>query len=50
MPDDEDFKELFTRLITIYELAPDVADELLQSILLILCDAMDEAEDEESRC
>ena len=34
--EDENFKELFQRIVNRYELAPDVAAELLQKILKIL--------------
>ena len=34
--EDANFKELFQRIVDRYELAPDVAAELLQRILLIL--------------
>ena len=34
--EDENFKELFQRIVDRYELAPDVAAELLQRILAIL--------------
>ena len=34
--EDANFKELFQRIVDRYELAPDVASELLQRILAIL--------------
>ena len=47
MTDDDDFKELFFRLISVYELAPDVADILFQRIIRCFCE-VDEVEEERS--
>ena len=41
--EDSNFKELFQRIVDRYELAPDVAAELLQRILAILKNTEDEA-------
>ena len=42
--EDKEFQELFQRIVDQYELAPDIAEELLQRILNILshCDPEDE--------
>ena len=42
--EDKEFQELFQRIVDQYELAPDIAEELLQRILNILshCDSADE--------
>ena len=42
--EDKEFQELFQRIVDQYELAPDIAEELLQRILNILsrCDPTDE--------
>lgn len=42
--EDKEFRELFQRIVDQYELAPDVAEELLRQILkiLLLCDPADE--------
>ena len=42
--EDKEFQELFQRIVDQYELAPDIAEELLQRILNILsyCDPADE--------
>ena len=42
--DDKDFRDLFRQIANLYELAPDIAAELLQRILNILphCDPADE--------
>ena len=34
--DDEYFKQLFERIVEVYQIAPDTAEELLQRILEIL--------------
>lgn len=41
--EEANFKELFQRIVDRYELAPDVAAELLQRILIILKSSEDEA-------
>lgn len=41
--EDANFKELFQRIVDRYELAPDVAAELLQRILAILKNSEDES-------
>ena len=42
--EDQEFRELFQRIVDQYELEPDIAEELLQRILNILshCDPADE--------
>ena len=41
--EDTNFRELFKRIVERYELAPDVAAELLQRILAILKNTEDES-------
>ena len=41
--EDKKFKELFQRIVDRYELAPDVAAELLQRILAVLKNTGDES-------
>ena len=42
--EDKEFRELFLRIVDQYELAPDIAEELLHRILNVLwnCDPGDE--------
>ena len=47
--EDANFKELVQRLVDQYELAPDVATELLQRILTILKNTEDEALQSDSK-
>ena len=47
--EDANFKELFQRIVDRYELAPDVAAELLQRILAILKNTEDEALQSDSK-
>ena len=47
--EDAKFKELFQRIVDRYELAPDVATELLQRILTILKNTEDEALQSDSK-
>ena len=47
--EDANFKELVQRLVDQYELAPDVAAELLQRILTILKNTEDEALQSDSK-
>ena len=47
--EDENFKELFQRIVNRYELAPDVAAELLQRILAILKNTEDESLQSDSK-
>ena len=46
---DANFKELFQRIVDRYELAPDVAAELLQRILAILKNTEDESLQSDSK-
>ena len=47
--EDANFKELFQRIVDRYELAPDVAAELLQRILAILKNTEDETLQSDSK-
>ena len=47
--EDANFKELFQRIVDRYELAPDVAAELLQRILAILKNTEDESLQSDSK-
>ena len=47
--EDANFKELFQRIVDRYELAPDVASELLQRILAILKNTEDESLQSDSK-
>ena len=47
--EDANFMELFQRIVDRYELAPDVAAELLQRILAILKNTEDEALQSDSK-
>ena len=47
--EDTKFKELFQRIVDRYELAPDVATELLQRILAILKNTEDESLQSDSK-
>ena len=47
--EDANFKELFQRIVDRYELAPDVAAELLQRILAILKNSEDESLQSDSK-
>ena len=47
--EDAKFKELFQRIVDRYELAPDVAAELLQRILAILKNTEDESLQSDSK-
>ena len=47
--EDTNFKELFQRIVDRYELAPDVASELLQRILAILKNTEDESLQSDSK-
>ena len=47
--EDANFKELFQTIVELYELAPDVASELLQRILAILNDTENEDLQSESK-
>lgn len=47
--EDANFKELFQRIVNRYELAPDVAAELLQRILAILKNTEDESLQSDSK-
>ena len=47
--EEANFKELFQRIVDRYELAPDVAAELLQRILAILKNTEDEALQSDSK-
>ena len=47
--EDAKFKELFQRIVDRYELAPDVASELLQRILAILKNTEDESLQSDSK-
>ena len=47
--EDEYFRELFQRIVDRYELAPDVAAELLQRILIILNNTEDKSLQSDSK-
>ena len=47
--DDTNFKELFQKIVDRYELAPEVAAELLQRILIILKNTEDESLQSDSK-
>ena len=44
MFEEEEFKQLFRRIVEMYQISPDTAAELLQRILSILADSQEENE------
>ena len=44
MFEEEEFKQLFRRIVEMYQISPDTATELLQRILTILADNQEEDE------
>ena len=44
MIEEEEFKQLFHRIVEMYQISPETASELLQRILTILADNQEEEE------
>lgn len=46
MTEEEEFKRLFQRIVDMYQISPETAEELLQRILRILAETQEEDEPE----